>query len=256
MARSALSDAAIVGIGRTPFVRKSGRTTLGHGQRSGTRRVARLRARTERRRRLHVLLHRRLGVADAGRARDRHRRPRLVPERDGRRQLGRVGGRRRGRRGRHRPGRRGRRVPRASGSGTRYGKAMDRVLAPGEGQFAAPHGYLVPPQWFAMWCRRHQHVYGSTSEDLGAIAVQQRAARGEQPARDRPRTRSPSTTTSKGDGSTSRSASSTAATRSTARSRSSSRRPSAPPTWRSRPSTRSTSPTRTVRVARSTSGTT
>ena len=29
MTRSALSDAAIVGIGRTPFVRKSGRTTLG-----------------------------------------------------------------------------------------------------------------------------------------------------------------------------------------------------------------------------------
>ena len=66
-------------------------------------------------------------------------------------------------------------VYRVLGSGTRYGKAMDRVLAPGEGQFAAPHGYLVPPQWFAMWCRRHQHVYGSTSEDLGAIAVQQRA---------------------------------------------------------------------------------
>jgi acetyl-CoA acetyltransferase len=66
-------------------------------------------------------------------------------------------------------------VYRVLGSGTRYGKALDRVLAPGEGQFGAPHGYLVPPQWFAMWCRRHQHVYGSTSEDLGAIAVQQRA---------------------------------------------------------------------------------
>ena len=66
-------------------------------------------------------------------------------------------------------------VYRVLGSGTRYGKAMDRVLAPGEGQFAAPHGYLVPPQWFAMWCRRHQYVYGSTSEDLGAIAVQERA---------------------------------------------------------------------------------
>ncbi len=66
-------------------------------------------------------------------------------------------------------------VFRVLGSETRYGKAMDQVLAAGEGQFAAPQGYLVPPQWFAMWCRRHQHVYGSTAEDLGAIAIQQRA---------------------------------------------------------------------------------
>ena len=65
-------------------------------------------------------------------------------------------------------------VYRVLGSDTRYGKSMDRVLAPGEGQFSAPHGYLVPPQWFAMWCRRHQHEYGSTAEDLGAIAVQGR----------------------------------------------------------------------------------
>jgi acetyl-CoA acetyltransferase len=66
-------------------------------------------------------------------------------------------------------------VYRVLGSGTRYGKSFDRVTAPGEGQFAAPHGFMVPPQWFAMWCRRHQHVYGSTAGDLGAIAVQERA---------------------------------------------------------------------------------
>lgn len=66
-------------------------------------------------------------------------------------------------------------VYRVLGSDTRYGKSMKEVAIGGEGQFAAPQGFMVPPQWFAMWCRRHQHVYGSTSEDLGAIAVQQRA---------------------------------------------------------------------------------
>ncbi|MDO8731854.1 MAG: nonspecific lipid-transfer protein [Actinomycetota bacterium] len=64
---------------------------------------------------------------------------------------------------------------RVLGSDTRYGKAFGSIEASGEGQFAAPHGYMVPPQWFAMYARRHQFEYGSTSEDLGAIAVQQRA---------------------------------------------------------------------------------
>ncbi|MGX7681507.1 thiolase C-terminal domain-containing protein [Jatrophihabitans sp. DSM 45814] len=66
-------------------------------------------------------------------------------------------------------------VYRVLGSNTRYGKAFGRVEVGGEAQFAAPQGYLVPPQWFAMFCRRHQYEYGSTSEDLGAIAVQERA---------------------------------------------------------------------------------
>jgi acetyl-CoA acetyltransferase len=66
-------------------------------------------------------------------------------------------------------------VFRTLGSGTRYGRIDRPVDVGGDGQFAAPHGYLVPPQWFAMWARRHQHVYGSTAEDLGAIAVTQRA---------------------------------------------------------------------------------
>jgi acetyl-CoA acetyltransferase len=65
-------------------------------------------------------------------------------------------------------------VYRVLGSETRYGHAVGTVGAGGAGQFGAPQGYLVPPQWFAMWCRRHQAVYGSTAEDLGAIAVQQR----------------------------------------------------------------------------------
>lgn len=63
---------------------------------------------------------------------------------------------------------------RVLGADTRYGKVAGRVDVPGEGQFAGPHGYLVPPQWFAMYARRHQYEYGSSSEDLGAIAVQQR----------------------------------------------------------------------------------
>jgi acetyl-CoA acetyltransferase len=65
-------------------------------------------------------------------------------------------------------------VFRTLGSGTRYGKMGGSVNVGGDLQYGAPHGYLVPPQWFAMWARRHQHVYGSTCEDLGAIAVTER----------------------------------------------------------------------------------
>lgn len=65
-------------------------------------------------------------------------------------------------------------VYRALSSQTRYGKALGQIDVSGEGQFGGPQGYLVPPQWFAMYCRRHQYEYGSTSDDLGAIAVQQR----------------------------------------------------------------------------------
>ena len=187
MTRSALSDAAIVGIGRTPFVRKSGRTTLGMAGEARARRV-----------RATAASHRATSTASPVTPAATPASPMQVAHAIGIDDLGWcqsvMGG--------------GNSVAsvvagaaaavvtgqadvvvvyRVLGSGTRYGKAMDRVLAPGEGQFAAPHGYLVPPQWFAMWCRRHQHVYGSTSEDLGAIAVQQRAPRRQQPARDRPR---------------------------------------------------------------------
>jgi acetyl-CoA acetyltransferase len=65
-------------------------------------------------------------------------------------------------------------VYRVLGSDTRYGRAEGVVRAGGDSQFAAPQGYMVPPQWLAMWCRRHQAVYGSTSEDLGAIAITSR----------------------------------------------------------------------------------
>lgn len=59
-------------------------------------------------------------------------------------------------------------------SGRRLGMSGAQDLAPGD-PFDTPAGYVVPPQFLAMWARRHQYVYGSTSEDLGQIAVTQRA---------------------------------------------------------------------------------
>ena len=60
-------------------------------------------------------------------------------------------------------------------SGRRYGRADGAMAVGGERQFAAPHGYLTPPQWLALWARRHQAVYGTTCEDFGRIAVTQRS---------------------------------------------------------------------------------
>ena len=60
-------------------------------------------------------------------------------------------------------------------SGHRYGRVEGDVTASGYGQFGAPHGYLVPGQWFAMYARRHMHEHGTTCEDLGHIAIQTRA---------------------------------------------------------------------------------
>ena len=44
-----------------------------------------------------------------------------------------------------------------------------------DAHFTMPQGYVLPPQFMAMWARRHQHLYGSTCEDLGRIAITQRA---------------------------------------------------------------------------------
>ena len=44
-----------------------------------------------------------------------------------------------------------------------------------DAQFTMPQGYVLPPQFMAMWAKRHQHVYGSTCEDLGQVAITQRA---------------------------------------------------------------------------------
>jgi acetyl-CoA acetyltransferase len=66
-------------------------------------------------------------------------------------------------------------VYRVLDASVRYGKVTGAVNVPGYEQLAAPHGYMVPPQWFAMWAQRHQEVYGSTCEDLGAIAINNRS---------------------------------------------------------------------------------
>lgn len=60
-------------------------------------------------------------------------------------------------------------------SGFRFGSVQGPMEVAGPAQFDASAGWVVPPQWFAMWAQRHQHEYGSTCEDLGRIAVQQRA---------------------------------------------------------------------------------
>lgn len=61
-------------------------------------------------------------------------------------------------------------------SGLRYSQAsgMASMLSHFDQEFDFASGYAIPPQWFAMWARRHQSEYGTTSEDLGAIAVQLR----------------------------------------------------------------------------------
>ncbi|MCV7231636.1 thiolase C-terminal domain-containing protein [Mycobacterium branderi] len=59
-------------------------------------------------------------------------------------------------------------------SGHRFGSVEGPMRVGHEGQFDTVSGFLVPPQWFAMWARRHQYVYGSTCEDLGQIAITQR----------------------------------------------------------------------------------
>jgi acetyl-CoA acetyltransferase len=57
-------------------------------------------------------------------------------------------------------------------SGSRYGRGDRPALAMrGDMQFAALNGYVIPPMWIAMFAQRHKHVYGSTDEDFGQIAI-------------------------------------------------------------------------------------
>jgi len=68
-----------------------------------------------------------------------------------------------------------------SRSGKRFGTLTGNLEIGGDDQYGAPHGYLVPAQWFAMWCRRYMHEWGTTEADLGAVAVttRQHAVRNE-----------------------------------------------------------------------------
>lgn len=62
-------------------------------------------------------------------------------------------------------------------SGLRYsqGSGMASLLSHPDQPFDFASGYAIPPQWFAMWARRHAAEYGTTSEDLGAIAITERS---------------------------------------------------------------------------------
>lgn len=60
-------------------------------------------------------------------------------------------------------------------SGYRLGGTGWDNAATGMWQYRMPHGYLTYAQTMAMWCRRHMIEYGTTSEQLGAIAITQRA---------------------------------------------------------------------------------
>src|SRR5579863_1339646 len=57
-------------------------------------------------------------------------------------------------------------------SGNRYGRGDRPALAMrADMQFAALNGYVIPPMWIAMFAQRHKHVYGTTDEDFGQIAI-------------------------------------------------------------------------------------
>ena len=60
-------------------------------------------------------------------------------------------------------------------SGYRFGTVTGPMEVEGSLQVDTSSGFLVPPQWFAMWARRHQLETGSTCEDLGQIAITQRS---------------------------------------------------------------------------------
>ena len=55
-------------------------------------------------------------------------------------------------------------------SGFRLGGGR-QLAAHGVTQFTAPFGWITYPQAMAMWCRRHMIKYGTTKEQLGAIAI-------------------------------------------------------------------------------------
>lgn len=61
-------------------------------------------------------------------------------------------------------------------SGKRMGASGGgRSIPGGELQFQQPYGYLAPSQGYAFAARAHMERYGTTAEQLGAIAIQQRA---------------------------------------------------------------------------------
>jgi acetyl-CoA acetyltransferase len=71
----------------------------------------------------------------------------------------------------------------AQGAGRRaasVGASSERVG--GWSQWLAPYGAVSPANWAALHAQRHFHTYGTTEQQLGAIAVQQRRHAGLNPA--------------------------------------------------------------------------
>jgi len=60
-------------------------------------------------------------------------------------------------------------------SGFRMGGTGRPPVDVTETQYQAPYGYFAPSQQFAMAARAHMSRYGTTHEQLGTVAVQQRA---------------------------------------------------------------------------------
>ena len=64
-----------------------------------------------------------------------------------------------------------------SGSRTRETVSQDVSSLPGGGiarDYYLPFGLTAPPQWYSLMARRHMHEFGTTAEQLGAIAVTMR----------------------------------------------------------------------------------
>jgi acetyl-CoA acetyltransferase len=49
--------------------------------------------------------------------------------------------------------------------------ARGRVWGGGNGEFEHPFGYLSPMHGYSLACKRHMYEYGTTSQQLGAIAI-------------------------------------------------------------------------------------
>jgi acetyl-CoA acetyltransferase len=59
-------------------------------------------------------------------------------------------------------------------SGIRMGRSGIGAEANDWRQWTLPYSCVTPPQFFALWARRHMALYGTTSRHLGAVAVTMR----------------------------------------------------------------------------------
>ena len=64
-----------------------------------------------------------------------------------------------------------------SGARVRQTVTTDKHSIPGGAiawDYYLPQGLTVPPQWYALMARRHMHEYGTTHEQMGAVAIAMR----------------------------------------------------------------------------------